>query len=59
MARLARRSAAIVWINPLLDTPGYEPSAAGMSVARPYITLLASMRDPSGLRALARRLWVR
>lgn len=58
MARLARRSAAIVWINPLLDTPGYEPTAVGMSLARPYVTVLTSLRDPAALRSLARTLQV-
>jgi len=58
MARLARRAAAIVWINPLLDTAGYEPTAVGMSLARPHITTLASVGDPDALRALARALRV-
>ena len=58
MARLARRSAAIVWINPLLDTPGYQPTAVGMSLARPYVTVLTSLRDPAALRSLARTLQV-
>jgi uncharacterized protein len=56
MAALARRSAAIVWINPLLATAGYEPIAAGMSVARPYLTVLTTVGDAQGLMALARAL---
>jgi uncharacterized protein with von Willebrand factor type A (vWA) domain len=56
MARLARSAAAIVWINPLLETRGYEPTAVGMSLARPYVTVLVSVRDPEGLRSLARTL---
>ena len=53
MAALARRSAAVIWINPLVHTPGYQPSAAGMNIARPHVALLASVDDASGLRALA------
>lgn len=56
MAALSRRSAAIVWINPLLATPGYEPTAVGMSLARPFVTTLARINDPEGLRSLARGL---
>jgi uncharacterized protein with von Willebrand factor type A (vWA) domain len=56
MARLARRAAAIVWINPLLETTGYQPTALGMSLARPHVTLLTSVRDANGLRSVARQL---
>jgi hypothetical protein len=59
MAALARRSAAVVWLNPLLDTPGYAPTAVGMSVARPYLSVLTSVRDPASLGSLARTLRVR
>jgi uncharacterized protein with von Willebrand factor type A (vWA) domain len=56
MSRLARRCAAVVWINPLLDTRGYEPTAGGMRLARPYVTRLTSIRDAASLRPLARAL---
>ena len=59
MASLARRSRAIIWINPLLATPGYQPTAAGMSVARPFISRLAAVPDPGGLRSLARSIRAR
>lgn len=59
MSRLARRSAAVVWLNPLLSTPGYEPTAAGMRLARPYVTALAAVGEPEGLRSLARALRMR
>jgi hypothetical protein len=54
MAQIARQAAAIVWLNPLLDSPGYEPTALGMSLARPLVTTLASVSDPVDLRRLAR-----
>jgi uncharacterized protein with von Willebrand factor type A (vWA) domain len=56
MASLSRQSAAIVWLNPLLDTRGYEPTALGMSVARPFVTLHACVRDSEGLARLARAI---
>ncbi len=36
-ARLRRNSHRLVWLNPLAGTPGYQPLAAGMRAAYPYI----------------------
>jgi uncharacterized protein with von Willebrand factor type A (vWA) domain len=55
---LRRKSAAVVWVNPLLETPGYEPTARGMAAARPFVTLFASANDAPGFRALARAVRV-
>jgi len=52
MATLRRRSAAIVWLNPLLDTAGYEPTAAGMSAARASITSFTNITDAASLARL-------
>jgi len=54
MREVYRRSAAVVWLNPCLDTPGYEPTASGMRAARPYITTLSSVTDAASLARLAR-----
>jgi uncharacterized protein len=59
MRTLHRRSAAVVWLNPLLETPGYEPTAAGMRAARPYVTTFASVTDVTGFTRLSRLLRVR
>ena len=59
MRELNRRSAALVWLNPLLETEGYEPTAAGMSAARPYITTFASITDQAGLARLSRLVRLR
>jgi uncharacterized protein with von Willebrand factor type A (vWA) domain len=56
MARIARRTAAIVWLNPLAATPGYEPTAGGMRLARPFIDVLAAANDPDGARKAAHAL---
>jgi uncharacterized protein with von Willebrand factor type A (vWA) domain len=54
MAHLARQAATLVWLNPLLDSPGYEPTALGMRVARPFVTILSNVSDPAGLHRLSR-----
>jgi uncharacterized protein with von Willebrand factor type A (vWA) domain len=59
MRELHRRSAAVVWLNPLLETPGYEPTAAGMSAARPFIATFASIEDQAGLARLSGLVHVR
>jgi uncharacterized protein with von Willebrand factor type A (vWA) domain len=59
MATLARRSAATLWLNPLAATPGYEPTALGMRLARPYVAVFASANDPAGLRKVARAVRIR
>ena len=59
MRELHRRSAGVVWLNPLLETEGYEPTAAGMSAARPYITTFASITDQAGLARLSRMVRLR
>jgi len=59
MSELRRRSAGLVWLNPLLETPGYEPTARGMSAARPYVTTFASVTDAASFARLSRLVRVR
>ena len=59
MRELQRRAAGVVWLNPLLETEGYEPTAAGMSAARPHITTFASVTDQAGLVRLSRTIRLR
>jgi uncharacterized protein with von Willebrand factor type A (vWA) domain len=40
MARLARLAHRIVWVNPRLAAPGFEPTAGGMAAALPYCDAL-------------------
>jgi uncharacterized protein with von Willebrand factor type A (vWA) domain len=54
MRELHRRSAGVVWLNPLLETPGYEPTAAGMRAAQPYISTFASVNRAADFGRLAR-----
>jgi hypothetical protein len=53
MRRLHRRSARVVWLNPLLATEGYEPRAAGMKAALPFIDTFVELSHPASLRKLA------
>jgi uncharacterized protein len=59
MRELHRRSAGVVWLNPLLETEGYEPTATGMRTARPYVTTFTSINDASGLARLSRTVRIR
>ena len=59
MRDLHCRSASVVWLNPLLETEGYEPTASGMRAARPYIQTFTSVQNADELRRLARALRLR
>ncbi len=37
MKRLKRRARRVIWMNPLLETPGYQPICRGMKAALPHI----------------------
>ena len=53
MARLRRRSRAVVWVNPLKGTAGYEPLAAGMAAALPYCDVFLPGHNLAALEGLA------
>jgi uncharacterized protein with von Willebrand factor type A (vWA) domain len=59
METLARHAAAIIWLNPLAATAGYEPTASGMRLARPLVALFAAANDPAGLLKVAHGLRIR
>ena len=59
MAELRRRSAGVVWLNPLLEIPGYAPAARGMSAARPYVATFAAVTGVTSFTRLARTVRVR
>jgi uncharacterized protein with von Willebrand factor type A (vWA) domain len=45
MQALRRRARRVVWLNPLLDDPGFEPVSGGMRAASPHLDLLAAGAD--------------
>ena len=56
---LHRLSAGVVWLNPLLNTPGYEPTAAGMQAALPYIDTFTSADDVASFERLSSQVRLR
>ena len=49
---LARRTAAVVWLNPLAAHPAYTPSTRGMQAALPFLRLLTHASTPAEYAAL-------
>lgn len=56
MRRLSRACGRIVWLNPLLGTPGYQPLTQGMSTALPFCDVFAPAHNLQSLRDLERYL---
>jgi uncharacterized protein with von Willebrand factor type A (vWA) domain len=54
--RIQRRARRLVWLNPLLGDARYEPSAAGMRAALPFVDHFASAHDLESLERLLPRL---
>jgi uncharacterized protein with von Willebrand factor type A (vWA) domain len=55
-ARLQRSSFRLVWLNPLVGSPSYEPLTRGLLAALPYVDDLLSVRNLAGLEVIAERL---
>jgi len=53
---LRMRSRRLIWLNPLLGSPGYEPLTQGMQAALPHLSVFASAHNLDSLRALERHL---
>jgi uncharacterized protein with von Willebrand factor type A (vWA) domain len=53
MARLQRRTYAIVWVNPLKGSPDYQPLAGGMRAALPYVDRFVAGHNLASLEELA------
>ena len=53
MARLAREAYAVVWVNPLKGDPRYEPLAAGMCAALPYVDRFLPGHNVASLERLS------
>ncbi|MBI1728715.1 MAG: VWA domain-containing protein [Candidatus Rokubacteria bacterium] len=59
MLTLKRRAARVVWLNPLLGNPSYEPLTRGMAAALPLVDHFAAAHNLASLRDLAAHLRVR
>ena len=56
IARLQRSVFRLIWLNPLIGSPGYEPLTRGMRAALPFVDDFLSVRDMSSIDALAAHL---
>jgi uncharacterized protein with von Willebrand factor type A (vWA) domain len=52
------RARRIVWLNPLMGDPRYEPTAAGMQAALPFIDNLVPAHNLESLERLLPHLWI-
>jgi uncharacterized protein with von Willebrand factor type A (vWA) domain len=56
MESLRKRSRRLIWLNPLLGSPDYEPLTQGMQAALPHVSVFAPAHNLATLRALERHL---
>jgi uncharacterized protein with von Willebrand factor type A (vWA) domain len=56
MARLRQHAQKVLWLNPLLGTPGYQPLTQGMQCALPYLDYFLPAHNLQSLSQLARTL---
>src|SRR5215831_9718300 len=59
MLNLKRRAGRVLWLNPLLGNPSYEPLTRGMAAALPLVDHFAAAHNLSSLRELATHLTLR
>jgi uncharacterized protein len=57
IARLQRNCYRLIWLNPLLGAPQYEPLTRGAQALLPHIDDFLPVRNLASLEALARELW--
>jgi len=56
MARLQRSAHRLIWLNPLLGAPDYEPLARGMRTALPFVDDFLPVHNLASLEELGRHL---
>jgi len=56
LAALRRRAGRIIWLNPLLGSPTYQPLTRGMQAALPHLDIFAPAHDIASLERLAMHL---
>jgi uncharacterized protein len=52
LRRIRGRARRIIWLNPLLSDPRYQPIARGMAAALPFVDRLAPAHDLESLERL-------
>lgn len=56
MARLQRSCRKLIWLNPLLGAPGYQPLTQGIRAALPYVDYFLPIHNLKSMEVLARIL---
>jgi uncharacterized protein with von Willebrand factor type A (vWA) domain len=56
MRYLQHRCHRLIWLNPLLGRPTYEPQVEGMTAALPYIDDFLPIHNLQSLTELSRHL---
>jgi uncharacterized protein with von Willebrand factor type A (vWA) domain len=56
LMRIKRRAGRMIWLNPLLGNPSYEPLTRGMAAALPLVDHFAAAHNLAALRQLAGHL---
>jgi uncharacterized protein with von Willebrand factor type A (vWA) domain len=56
IARLARTCYRLIWLNPLLGSPAYQPITRGMAAALPFVDDFLPVHNMVSLEALATHL---
>ncbi len=56
MARLQRSCRRVIWLNPLLGAPGYQPLTQGIRASLPYVDHFLPIHNLKSLEALAKLL---
>ncbi|MFN3391015.1 MAG: vWA domain-containing protein [Meiothermus ruber] len=59
LQKIRQRSAALIWLNPLLNQKGYDPRANCMNTALPYLDRFCTAEDPETFARLTQRLRLR
>ncbi len=59
MLSLRRKAGRVMWLNPLLGNPSYEPLTRGMAAALPLVDHFAAAHNLASLRDLASHLTLR
>jgi uncharacterized protein len=56
LERIGRRARRVVWLNPLLGDPRYQPTARGMEAALPFVDRFLPAHNLESLERLVRHL---
>jgi uncharacterized protein with von Willebrand factor type A (vWA) domain len=59
MLSLKRKAGRVIWLNPLLGNPSYEPLTRGMAAALPLVDHFAAAHNLASLQDLAGHLTLR